>query len=307
MCCHKCLRPPTSSWSGSLSTTCSGNYTLAAVLLISMCVPVLVFWGAGPLAHGVTQRRLGDGCFHVYVDLGTNIGVQFRKLYEPDAFPGAPILPVFDNYFGPGNRSDVCSFGFEPNPRHVVALEAVVARYTRPGRIVSVERAAAGCADAGGQFIPDTTPDAQANAEWGAAVKALPPGASAPDSGSIRVIDIVAWLDLHVFRRRLPSVGDLEHMSEQGPYSPSQSPQSTKNPTLVMKIDIEGADEGVLRCLLDRGALCAFSYVYYEGKHIPGGVAGELQAALVAAGCKTRLADLDDETYNTVGWDPNGP
>ena len=42
-----------------------------------------------------------DGCYHVYLDLGTNTGVQIRKLFEPHKFPSADVLPIFDKYFGP--------------------------------------------------------------------------------------------------------------------------------------------------------------------------------------------------------------
>ena len=41
-----------------------------------------------------------DGCYHVYLDLGSNRGVQIRKLYEPSLFPHAKVLPIFDKYFG---------------------------------------------------------------------------------------------------------------------------------------------------------------------------------------------------------------
>ena len=56
-----------------------------------------------------------DNCNFLYLDMGTNFGVQirhlfdlftfnlfliFRKLFEPDLYPGAPVLPVFDKYFG---------------------------------------------------------------------------------------------------------------------------------------------------------------------------------------------------------------
>ena len=81
-----------------------------------------------------------DNCNFVYLDMGTNFGVQirwqmktimiliiagpnlflmcrttasvvtyyyksysthlFRKLYEPHLYPGAPVLPIFDKYFG---------------------------------------------------------------------------------------------------------------------------------------------------------------------------------------------------------------
>lgn len=53
----------------------------------------------------------------VYLDVGTNVGVQLRKLYNPDQFPGAKMLYHFDKLFGM-NRSHVCSLGIEPNPYH---------------------------------------------------------------------------------------------------------------------------------------------------------------------------------------------
>ena len=61
-------------------------------------------------------------CRFVYFDLGTNRGVQIRKLYEPWFYPDAKILPYYDKFFGNVTkryrRQDVCSFGFEANPRH---------------------------------------------------------------------------------------------------------------------------------------------------------------------------------------------
>ncbi len=46
--------------------------------------------------------RMGDGCWHVYldvVDVGSNIGVQVRKLFEPHLYPGAPVLYVYESWF----------------------------------------------------------------------------------------------------------------------------------------------------------------------------------------------------------------
>ena len=45
-----------------------------------------------------------DGCQHVYLDMGTNTGVQIRKLYQPELYPDAPIHPVFERYFGPAEN-----------------------------------------------------------------------------------------------------------------------------------------------------------------------------------------------------------
>ena len=47
------------------------------------------------------SKNFLDGCRHVYLDMGTNIGIQIRKLYEPHLFPDALVLPIFDKFFGP--------------------------------------------------------------------------------------------------------------------------------------------------------------------------------------------------------------
>ena len=66
-----------------------------------------------------------DGCQHVYLDVGSNIGVQVRKLYQPELFPNASVLEVFDGAFGRmanRNLSQLCAVGFEPNPKHSTLL-----------------------------------------------------------------------------------------------------------------------------------------------------------------------------------------
>ena len=41
-----------------------------------------------------------DGCYHVYLDVGSNVGVQVRKLFQPEDYPRAKVLPVFEDFFG---------------------------------------------------------------------------------------------------------------------------------------------------------------------------------------------------------------
>ena len=42
-----------------------------------------------------------DGCAHVYLDVGTNVGVQIRKLYEPFRFKtwSGGLAPIFRRYY----------------------------------------------------------------------------------------------------------------------------------------------------------------------------------------------------------------
>ena len=41
-----------------------------------------------------------DGCYHVFVDAGANIGIHTRFLFEPSKFPRSSFRKVFDKYFG---------------------------------------------------------------------------------------------------------------------------------------------------------------------------------------------------------------
>ena len=53
-----------------------------------------------------------DGCHHVFIDLGSNRGLQIRKLYEPHTFPLAPIQPLYEKFFGKPeerNLQEICS------------------------------------------------------------------------------------------------------------------------------------------------------------------------------------------------------
>lgn len=75
-----------------------------------------------------------DGCYHVFLDVGSNIGNTIRKLYEPHLFINATYLPIFKQYFGDSAEDkSVCSVGFEPNPRHVKTLQKLQSSYENCG------------------------------------------------------------------------------------------------------------------------------------------------------------------------------
>ena len=65
--------------------------------LAGFVVGALVFWGTCDADNPTQTLPLAplhvaeaDDCYHVYVDLGTNIGVQIHKLYNAEYFPTAP-------------------------------------------------------------------------------------------------------------------------------------------------------------------------------------------------------------------------
>ena len=81
-------------------------------------------------------------CTGVYLDFGSNIGVQIRKLFEPHKFEGAQVLPLFTEVFGE-ERCRTCAIGIEPNPRHTRRLDQLESRLGAVGAGVLVLRGAA--------------------------------------------------------------------------------------------------------------------------------------------------------------------
>lgn len=81
-----------------------------------------------------------ESCSSIYLDVGSNKGVQIRKLFEPSLYPGAPALALFDESYGPPEKrcrpaaeSGICALGFEPNPQHYDRLRKLEAAYTKQG------------------------------------------------------------------------------------------------------------------------------------------------------------------------------
>ena len=116
-----------------------------------------------------------DGCYHIYLDVGSNIGIQVRKLFEPGLYPNASVLEVFDTYFGPidskGQRQDtVCAVGFEPNPHHTLALKSIEEAHRACGWRTTFYTGVAAAHDYGTiEFLSDNDPG---NKEWGGSIVA---------------------------------------------------------------------------------------------------------------------------------------
>jgi hypothetical protein len=73
-----------------------------------------------------------DGCKHVYLDVGSNRGIQIRKLFEPDLYSGDPVLPVYDQLFGTDREEkhkEICAVGFEPDIHHTNKLQELEIAY----------------------------------------------------------------------------------------------------------------------------------------------------------------------------------
>jgi Methyltransferase FkbM domain len=218
-----------------------------------------------------------QGCDMVYVDVGTNIGVQIRKLYEPARYPGAAVIPIFDQVFG-RNRSSVCAVGFEMNPAHTKRLQALQEHYTQTcgHRVHIFTETAASVRNESVQFWSD---NAIAQNEWGASIE-YNWNITGARSSMVQAVDLADFLTREVF----------PHAS-----------------TVVMKLDIEGAESRVLPRLLLKGALCTINTAFIEVHGPPMVPAAEspLINRIVQdfpdtarlAGCKTILSPLDDESF----------
>ena len=52
--------------------------------------------------HSEQTEKLADGCYHIFLDVGSNIGNHARFLYEPSLYPKATIARnFFTEMFGP--------------------------------------------------------------------------------------------------------------------------------------------------------------------------------------------------------------
>jgi FkbM family methyltransferase len=97
------------------------------------------------MAQDPTQAKFGHplwlkSCASIYLDVGTNIGVQVRKLFEPERYPDAPMLQLFNERFGAAEdrtlsaeQSGLCALGLEPNPQHKAHLRRLEEKYSARG------------------------------------------------------------------------------------------------------------------------------------------------------------------------------
>ncbi|KAJ1639199.1 hypothetical protein T492DRAFT_938152 [Pavlovales sp. CCMP2436] len=185
----------------------------------------------------------------LHLTIGTNIGVQLRKLYQPEYYPGALVLNVFDHHFGTARQNDsgLCAFGFEANPTHNARLETIESAYRRAGHRMTISRETAV-----GTSNGTTTFFFTGNAfrDLGASTKLnnfLNSSATMrPISRQIRTIDFAHFLHSEIFSR-----------SEAG----------LPGAAVVMKLDIEGSEESLLPWLRSCGAFCGIDVATIEFHH----------------------------------------
>ena len=245
------------------------------------------------------SRRLpseADGCYHVFLDVGANVGIHGRFVFEPEKFPHAnKSRSVFDEVFGTSrDNRDICCFEFEPNPLHQTELKRKSEAYKKVGWRYHVMHMGASDHDGAIDFYHQG--DEKYN-EWGFSLKKLSNDAT---KVSVPVIRFSTWVEREVNRRLIPS-----------------SPFATYiGPKVVMKMDIEGSEYVVLPDLLVSGAICGIDHIFGEfhphftplnftGMNVPlrnrtdaSRLTDALRLALSSSRqCETVFQYLDDEAY----------
>jgi len=264
---------------------------------------------------GQAEANPLDGCLHVFLDLGSNRGLQIRKLYEPHLFPLAPVLPLYERYFGPPekrNLQEICAVGFEPNAKHTEHLQALAANYSTCGiKVVMFTETGVSDKDAVGSFAADLTLKDDAITHDGGA-RFLPTDQTLESlkqthalGGSevveVKLMRVAKFITEVVATRRLPLSAEVE------------------KPRVVAKVDIEGSELQVVTDMVLTGALAVVDNLHMEwhGVHGPGitreGAEAEmidlLAPAITSLGELTArlgmeeqflVEELDDETYSGV-------
>ena len=269
-------------------------------------------WPAATFAHQLWWPpgggRWGDGCKHVFVDVGMNIGVQTRKLFEPAAYPWTQVeerssnfsfIEAFNDEFGPDRSSNVCAFGIEANPRHTSRLQSLQSCYVKHGwRVAIFTQTAATDFNGTTSFFGD--PAHRGNEEWSASMQ--PHGRSAGKMPKFHVtaVDLAHWIMAHIVQRRLPS-SDTHSADTLGTHG-----------RVVLKLDVESAEFAIIPRMLEAGLLCdsAIQFINLEWHfgHLASTTAANRQrarklattlpAAMQSQRCSpSRLITMDDDTY----------
>ena len=241
---------------------------------------------------------LADGCWHVYLDVGSNIGVQVRKLFEPERYGGALVLPVFERFFGSAEqrRGSTCAIGIEPNPRHIPRLRGVEQRYKSLGwRTHFLTRTAASVAAGKAKFyFNDNFIDSAKHSGWAASLTNAHRDHGRDTSAVVAKLDLAKFLG-QILARRLPP-----------------RPEGAPNASTVMKVDIEGAEYDVMSALLARGVLCDLDLLFAEFHpslaRISAGLEFQrpwardkfpdfLRMVTQHASCRVEVSSVDDESF----------
>ena len=212
-----------------------------------------------------TDKKMTDGCRYVFLDVGANIGMHARFLFESDKYVGNGYSTnVFDKIFPlkRNNRSDLCYIGVEPYPIHKPRLEALKKFYASKGYSMQYISGAASNRESTIIMRHANTTEDTLNNEWG--FQARPreaTGNKKPPTEldiSVKSFDLSAFIRDHVIGRKIPEIFTSSSSSS------SSSSTSLPPPAVAMKLDVEGAEYDILPSLLESGIWCDIDHITIE-------------------------------------------
>ncbi|KAL7518783.1 hypothetical protein ACHAWX_003589 [Stephanocyclus meneghinianus] len=256
----------------------------------------------------IRRSKLGDGCYHIFLDVGANIGLHARFLYEPESYPKADTAKsIFEKEFGTSrDNRDFCVFAFEPNPNHLARHIKLKNHFERSG--LHYHHVPVAVSDCDGNIAFFHNDDAKDEEQAFSDHKLAGEKSVEEVVPAIRFAD---WVLNEIYERELPA-------KIYGNYSdivPMNAPK------VVMKMDIESQEHAVVPDLMYSGVLCKtidfafgefhFPSVSYKpgpdgrgGLWLQGGQDGQnyveqlLRAFHSVKDCVTReFSQLNDDSY----------
>jgi len=209
------------------------------------------------------------------VDLGTNRGIQIRKLYESELYPDAAVLPVFRRVFAEIPRNEICSIGFEPNPHLTPTLKVLEWIYNQNGFRVKIhtEIAVSNQSSSSSDFlvVRDTE-----HADWASGFH---------------------WRDGRTHSKSMRIQVESVDVAEIFQQIPTSS-------TVLVKVDTEGAEYLIIPRLVHTYLLCrkiSAIMVEWHPDFIPDPSLNlwnhDSFVRRISYGCPTEILNLDDESY----------
>jgi|EP00945_MAST-04E_sp_MAST-4E-sp1_P000009 hypothetical protein len=236
-------------------------------------------------------------CKYIYVDMGANIGVHSRFLFEPEKYPPKikrfhlkEMYELFDKHFGvpsarkePNFKSKICVFGFEASPTEskVTRMNALNKAYNERGWAVHYR---AGTAvwhkEEQIQFFVDN-PNVN---EFGTGNSIYSEGGSSwfggPKKVSVPTINMVKFVQ-NLYKKYKPEL-------------------------VIGKMDIEGGEFDLLPKLEENGILCSSTgfdiiTIEYHKRIFKNGEKDNWKVPVThecPTGSKTKFLELDVEEYH---------
>eukprot|EP01038_Epipyxis_sp_PR26KG_P018495 gene18495-26097_t len=226
-------------------------------------------------------------CKHIYLDMGTNIGIQIRKLYEPHYFKRSPIRWHFEDIFNSDIRTNICTIGFEPNSLHTSRLLGLQNAYLAANfPLVIFTNTAVGATNGTITFFHSPGQAKHYHESGASSIKYW--GVDSTYNETALLFDVDKFIH---------KINDLWMKSAS--YHPKES-------RMVAKMDIEGSEYSVLPKMLGHGSLCIIHEIMIEwhDRFFPNATQEMLNLGKTltwvsqnAVDCRLKLLEIDDNMY----------